>query len=59
LRGALSMAMVMGIAIDFPYRDTLLTYTFAVVLFSLIVQGLTVAPLIRFLKLGKADAHLR
>ncbi len=59
LRGALSMAMVMGIALDFPYRDTLLTYTFAVVLFSLIVQGLTVAPLIKHLKLAKADAHLQ
>ena len=58
LRGALSMAMVMGVAIDFPYRDTLLTYTFAVVLFSLIVQGLTVAPLIRHLKLGHQDGHL-
>lgn len=47
------MAMSMGIAYDFPSRDTLLSYTFAVVLFSLVVQGLTVAPLIKFLGLGR------
>ncbi|MFA6075446.1 MAG: sodium:proton antiporter [Negativicutes bacterium] len=58
LRGALSMAMVMGVAMDFPYRDILLSYTFAVVLFSLIVQGLTVAPLIKYLKLVKEDSRL-
>ena len=50
LRGALSMALVLGIKTDFPYRDSLVAATFGVVVFSLLVQGATVGPLLR--KLG-------
>ena len=53
LRGALSMAMVLGVDANAPYRDIMLTLTFGAVLFSLLVQGLTIAPLIKQLKLGR------
>ena len=47
LRGALSMALVLGLAPSFPYRDMLVLLVFSVVFFSLVVQGLTIAPVIR------------
>ncbi len=47
LRGALSMAMVLGLDPALPYRSLLINMTFAVVLFSLVVQGLTIKPLLR------------
>ena len=51
LRGALSMALAMGLAPDFPFRAQVVTATFGAVLFSLLVQGLTIGPLLRRLKL--------
>ncbi|MCC2668954.1 MAG: Na+ antiporter [Armatimonadetes bacterium] len=50
LRGALSMALVLGLARSFPYRDLLVTLTFGVVLFSLLAQGLTMEPLLKLLR---------
>ncbi len=50
LRGALSMAMVIGLAPTTPYRSLLITLTFAVVLFSLVGQGLSIKALVQ--KLG-------
>jgi Na+:H+ antiporter len=47
LRGALSMALVLGLDQRFPHRDTLVAATFGVVLFSLLAQGLTIGPLLR------------
>lgn len=52
LRGALSMAMSLGLPADFPQRDTILAMTFGYVLFSLLVQGLTAGPMIRWLRLS-------
>ncbi len=51
LRGALALALVLGLPPSLPMRETLITITFAVVAFSVIVQGLTVTPLLR--KLGE------
>lgn len=51
LRGALSMALVLGLGQEFPHRDKLVAATFGVVLFSLLVQGLTIGPLLRRLGL--------
>jgi CPA1 family monovalent cation:H+ antiporter len=53
LRGALSMALVLGIKANFPYRDTLVAATFGAVMFSLLVQGSTVGLLLR--KLGLSN----
>jgi CPA1 family monovalent cation:H+ antiporter len=49
LRGALALALVLSLDPAFPYRADLLAWTFGVVAFSLIVQGLTIKPLLRLL----------
>ena len=54
LRGALSMALALGLDRSFPQRDTLVAGTFGVVLFSLLVQGSTVGLLLQ--KLGLSHA---
>jgi CPA1 family monovalent cation:H+ antiporter len=53
LRGALSMALVLGLPQAFPERDAMVAATFAVVTFSLLAQGLTIEPLLR--RLGIAE----
>jgi CPA1 family monovalent cation:H+ antiporter len=47
LRGALTVALALGIPSSVANRDQLIAMAFGVVLFSLVVQGLTLAPLIR------------
>jgi CPA1 family monovalent cation:H+ antiporter len=46
LRGGISVALVLSLPVGTP-RDLLLTITYAVVVFSILVQGLTIAPLLR------------
>ncbi|MCA0983722.1 sodium:proton antiporter [Halobacillus yeomjeoni] len=50
LRGSLSIALALSLPMEFDGREQVLLFTFSVVLFSLIVQGLTIKPLIQ--KLG-------
>lgn len=45
--------------LDFPGRETIITLTFSVVFFSLVVQGLTISPLIRVLGLQKTVSGLK
>ncbi|GAB3697003.1 sodium:proton antiporter [Spirosoma flavus] len=47
LRGGLSIAMALSIDDTLPHKDFLVTITYAVVLFSVIGQGLTMERLIR------------
>lgn len=47
LRGALSMVLALALPFDFPHREQLVTMTVGVVLLSLVVQGMTMAPLLR------------
>ena len=47
LRGALALALVLSIPEGFPLRRPIVAVTFAVVAFSVIVQGLTCRPLLR------------
>jgi monovalent cation:H+ antiporter, CPA1 family len=49
LRGALALAMVLSLEKDFPFRPELAVWTFGVVAFSIVVQGLTMKPLLRSL----------
>jgi CPA1 family monovalent cation:H+ antiporter len=49
MRGALALALVLSIERNFPYRSQLLTLTFGVVAFTIVVQGITMKPLIRML----------
>ncbi len=58
LRGAVSLAVVLSLPFDLPMRDLLLNLTFGVVLFTLLVQGLTMEPLVRWLGLS-GDDHQR
>jgi CPA1 family monovalent cation:H+ antiporter len=46
LRGAVSLAVALSLPVSLPQRDLLLTLTFGVVLFTLLVQGLSVRPLL-------------
>ncbi len=46
LKGGISIALAMKLP-EFPGRNAVLTATYAVVVFSIVVQGLTVGPLIR------------
>jgi CPA1 family monovalent cation:H+ antiporter len=41
LRGALSLALVLALPLDVPARDTLIAATYAVILFTLLVQGIS------------------
>ena len=47
LRGALALALVLSIPDTFPWSRQIITVTFAVVAFSVVVQGLTCRPLLR------------
>ena len=51
LKGSISIALVVCLPPEFPYRSLFLTTTFSIVLFTLIVQGLTIRPLSKLLKL--------
>jgi monovalent cation:H+ antiporter, CPA1 family len=57
LRGALSMVLALSLPEDFPGRDLLIVTTFGVVLLSILVQGLTMAPLLRYLGVAPATAE--
>ena len=49
MRGGLPMVLVLSLAPDFPHRELLVSMTFGVVLISILVQGLTMSPLLRLL----------
>jgi CPA1 family monovalent cation:H+ antiporter len=45
LRGGISVALVLSLP-PFPGKETLVTAVYVIVLFSILVQGLTVRPLL-------------
>jgi CPA1 family monovalent cation:H+ antiporter len=47
LRGALALALALGLPQGLPHREALVAAALAVVAFSIIVQGLTMTPLLR------------
>jgi monovalent cation:H+ antiporter, CPA1 family len=55
LKGSLSIALALSLPQSFTGRDDILLFTFSVVLFSLIIQGLTIKPLIKKLGLIKTS----
>ncbi len=57
LRGALALALVLGLPDDLPLRGTLVAVAFGVVAFSIVVQGVTMPPLLRHLGEIKGDAE--
>ena len=48
MRGAVSLAAALALPADFPARDQLLFITFAVILATLVLQGLTLPAVIRW-----------
>lgn len=52
LRGALALALALSLDSKFPDRGVVLDTTFGVVIFSILVQGMTVKPLLRVLRLA-------
>ena len=48
LRGALALALVLALPADMPYHDEIVIAAFGVVTFSVIVQGVTMGPLLRW-----------
>jgi CPA1 family monovalent cation:H+ antiporter len=49
IHGSVSMALALSLHRDVPHRSEILTMAFGVVAFSIIVQGLTVKPLLHLL----------
>jgi CPA1 family monovalent cation:H+ antiporter len=47
LRGALALALALGLPPEVPLREEIITISFAVVAFSVFAQGLTIAPFLR------------
>ena len=58
MRGIVSLAAALALPVQlddgdfFPYRDLIIFLTFVVIAVTLVVQGLTLAPIIRRVKLG-------
>ncbi|MFD5101010.1 Na+/H+ antiporter [Streptomyces albidochromogenes] len=62
MRGVVSLAIAFSIPLTvhgdpFPARNLVLFLTFTTVIATLVVQGLTLAPLIRLLKMPKRDTY--
>jgi CPA1 family monovalent cation:H+ antiporter len=55
MRGIVSLAAAMALPAAFPYRDLIVFTAFAVVLGTLVIQGLTLKPLLRALNLHDDD----
>ncbi|MEU2393094.1 Na+/H+ antiporter [Streptomyces sp. NPDC007369] len=55
MRGVVSLAIAFSVPMDVPHRDLILFLTFTTVIGTLVVQGLTLPPLIRLLRLPARD----
>jgi CPA1 family monovalent cation:H+ antiporter len=55
LRGALPLALALSLDNSFAFRGEILRLTFGVVVFSILVQGLTIKPLLRMLRVSTAE----
>jgi monovalent cation/hydrogen antiporter len=59
MRGAVSLAAALALEPDFPQRDIVLFLTFAVIFATLVLQGLTLPPLIKALGIEDDGADER
>jgi CPA1 family monovalent cation:H+ antiporter len=55
MRGLVTLATAFALPADFPQRDLIVLTAFAVVLATLVLQGLTLVPLVRLLQLDRED----
>lgn len=58
LRGSLCMALALSLPATMPFREQILITTFGVVLFTLLVPGLSIEPLVKLLKMNRGDPKL-
>jgi monovalent cation/hydrogen antiporter len=59
MRGGVSLAAVLAISTDFPKRDLVIFVAYAVIVLTLVIPGLTLAPLVRKLGLEESDDDRR
>jgi monovalent cation/hydrogen antiporter len=59
MRGFVTMATAFALPDSFPQRDTVVLTAFCVVLATLVLQGLTLAPLVKLLKLDRSGDATR
>lgn len=52
MRGIVTLAAALALPVNFPYRDLIFFTAFAVVLVTLVVQGMTLRPLLLWLDVG-------
>ena len=55
MRGIVSLAAALALPRAFPFRDLIVLTAFSVVVGTLVIQGLTLKPLLRALKLQEND----
>ena len=55
MRGMVTLAAALALPAHFPYRDFILLTAFAVVLGTLVIQGMTLKPLLKLLRLPDDD----
>ncbi|MBK8224280.1 MAG: Na+/H+ antiporter [Candidatus Obscuribacter sp.] len=55
LRGSVCMALALSLPEAFPYKEMITITTFGVVLFTLLIPGLTIEPLVSLLKMNAKD----
>lgn len=53
LRGALAIALALSLPQDLPMRNVIIMTTFVIVVFSIVVQGLTMPIMLRFFKITR------
>jgi len=58
LRGGLPMVLALSLPMDFPHRDLLVSMTFGVVILSILVHGLTMSPLLRWIGIVREQPEL-
>lgn len=62
MRGILTLAAALALPADFPYRDFIQLTAFVVVLGTLVIQGLTLGPLLKLVRLpsdGTVERELK
>lgn len=50
LRGALALALALGLPTDVPHYQEIISVTFIIVAFSIFVQGMTISPLLQWME---------
>jgi len=56
MRGVVSLAAALALPADFPQRDLIIFLAFCAILATLVLQGTTLAPLIRWLRIEERGA---